>query len=157
MPGQQLATALSTALGSSVLAVQGVNNYTASVEGNLASGGCPASEAAAWTAKLTEAASKCPDAQLVVAGYSQGAAMVHRAIENLSSSVVAHIAAAVTFGDTQKKQDGGVIPNIAVKKTDIFCNKGDLVCFGTLIITSAHTDYTSSVAPAVTFIQSVLA
>jgi cutinase len=157
MPGEQLATALSTALGSATLAVQGVNNYTASLNGNYATGGCPAAEAKAWATTLTQAATKCPNAQIVVAGYSEGAAMVHRALEDMTTSVVTnHIAAAVTFGDTQKKQDGGVIPNIAASKTKIFCNKGDLVCFGTLTITSAHLDYLSSVDPAVTFIQSVL-
>ncbi|KAI1851250.1 hypothetical protein JX265_001634 [Neoarthrinium moseri] len=152
MPGQQLATALSNALGTR-LAVQGIS-YSASLTGNLASGGCPASEAASMTTLLTQAASKCPNAKLVVAGYSQGAAMVHRSIEKASSSVVAKIAAAVTFGDTQKKQDGGAIPNISASKTKIFCNNGDRVCEGTLIITDAHTDYTSSVSPAVSFIQS---
>lgn len=155
MPGQQFATALSNALGTATLAVQGIN-YSAGLAGNFEDGGCPADEAAAMTTLLTQAATKCPNAKLVVAGYSQGAAMVHRSIEGASTATVSHIAAAVTFGDTQKAQDGGVIPNIAVSKTKIYCNTGDLVCQGTLIITSAHTDYLSSVNPAVAFVQTLL-
>ncbi|KAI0130547.1 cutinase [Xylariales sp. AK1849] len=151
---EQLATALSSAVGTT-LSVQGID-YSASLEGNLDDGGCPAKEAAAMTTLITQAATKCPNAQLVVAGYSQGAAMVHRSIEGASTAVVAKIAAAVTFGDTQKEQDGGKIPNIAVSKTKIYCNQGDDVCLGTLQITSAHLNYLSSVAPAVTFITGKL-
>ncbi|KAH6646058.1 cutinase [Truncatella angustata] len=154
MPGQQFATALSNAIGTD-FAAQGIS-YSASLVGNLASGGCPADEAEDMAVLITQAATKCPSAKLVVAGYSQGAAMVHRSIEQLSAATVAKIAAAVTFGDTQKQQDGGKIPNIAVAKTKIYCNSGDLVCQGTLIITSAHGDYTSSVNPAVTFIKTLL-
>ncbi|ETS77707.1 hypothetical protein PFICI_09769 [Pestalotiopsis fici W106-1] len=154
MPGQQLATALSNAVGTN-FAAQGIN-YSASLLGNLNSGGCPPTEAAEMTSLLNAAASACPSSKLVVAGYSQGAAMVHRAIEDATATTVSRIAAAVTFGDTQKAQDGGKIPNIATSKTKIYCNTGDLVCEGTLIITSAHTDYLSSVNPAVQFITSLL-
>ncbi|KAI1852260.1 hypothetical protein JX265_006309 [Neoarthrinium moseri] len=155
MPGQQLATQLSTALGTASLAVQGIN-YAASLSGNTASGGCPAKDATAMTQLLTNATQACPNSQLVVAGYSQGAAMVHRSIEKASTAVVSKIAAAVTFGDTQKAQDGGKIPNIAVSKTKIYCNEGDKVCLGTLDITSAHLNYRPSVPPAVEFIQGLL-
>lgn len=154
MPGQQFATALSNAIGTD-LAVQGIN-YSAGLGGNFEEGGCPPEEAAEMTALLTKAATSCPNAKLVVAGYSQGAAMVHRSIEAAPAATVAKIAAAVTFGDTQKAQDGGKIPNIAVAKTKIYCNSGDLVCQGTLIITGAHTDYLSSVNPAVAFIKTLL-
>ncbi|KAK9802168.1 putative cutinase [Seiridium cardinale] len=154
MPGQQFATALSNAVGTD-LAVQGIN-YSATLEGNFEDGGCPADEAAAMTTLLNQAATKCPSAKIVVAGYSQGAAMVHRSIESATATTVSRIAAAVTFGDTQKAQDGGVIPNIAKAKTKIYCNQGDLVCQGTLIITGNHLDYTSSVNPAVQFVQTLL-
>ncbi|KAH8648406.1 cutinase [Xylariales sp. PMI_506] len=155
MPGQQLATQLSTAIGTANLHAQGIN-YPASLEGNYASGGCPEAQALAMTKLITQAATSCPNAKLIVAGYSQGSAMVHRSIEAASAAVVEHIAAAVTFGDTQCQQDGGKIPNIPVGKTKIFCNKGDLVCNGTLDITSAHLNYLPSVPSAVTFIKSLL-
>lgn len=43
---------------------------------------------------------KCPQAQIVIGGFSQGAAVVHNAVEELPADVVSHINAAVTFGDT---------------------------------------------------------
>ncbi|KAF3015836.1 hypothetical protein E8E14_005116 [Neopestalotiopsis sp. 37M] len=152
--GNLFATALSNAVGTD-FAAQGIN-YSASLLGNLNEGGCPPQEAAEMTSLLNSAASACPNSKLVVVGYSQGAAMVHRSIEDATATTVSRIAAAVTFGDTQKAQDGGKIPNIATSKTKIYCNTGDLVCEGTLIITSAHTDYLSSVNPAVQFVTSLL-
>lgn len=107
-------------------------------------------------ALITSAATQCPTSKLVVSGYSQGAAMVHRSIEGATAAVKARIFAAVTFGDTQKDQDDGVIPNFDPSKTLIICNTGDLVCDGTLVITSAHLDYTGSVSQAVTFITAKL-
>ena len=89
-----------------------------------------------------------------MSGYSQGAALVHRAVEQLSTSVKAKIAAAVTFGDTQKQQDGGKIPNFDSSKTLIICHTGDKVCEGTLTITSAHTNYQDVAPQAAAFIVS---
>ena len=152
MPGVDLSAALKSALGASRVATQGVG-YSASLLGNLQSGGCPPREAADMTALIGQVASQCPSAKIVVSGYSQGAAMVHRSIEGASAAVKARIVAAVTFGDTQNAQDGGRIPGFDTAKTRIFCNNGDRVCDGTLIITGAHSDYRSSISPAVTFIR----
>lgn len=152
MPGVDLSAALKSALGASRVATQGVS-YSASLLGNLQSGGCPPSEAASMATLIGQVASQCPSAKIVVSGYSQGAAMVHRSIERVSTAVKARIAAAVTFGDTQNAQDGGRIPGFDTAKTRIFCNDGDRVCDGTLIITGAHSDYRSSISPAVTFIR----
>jgi cutinase len=152
MPGVDLSAALKSALGASRVATQGVG-YSASLLGNLQSGGCPPREAADMTALIGQVASQCPSAKIVVSGYSQGAAMVHRSIEGASAAVKARIVAAVTFGDTQNAQDGGRIPGFDTTKTRIFCNNGDRVCDGTLIITGAHSDYRSSINPAVTFIR----
>lgn len=83
--------------------------------------------------------------------------MVHRAVEKISDqTVINKIAAGVTFGDTQKQQDNGQIPNLDAAKTLILCNDGDKVCNGTLIITSAHLDYTGKVQQASDFITSLI-
>ncbi|KAI1841367.1 hypothetical protein JX265_013467 [Neoarthrinium moseri] len=156
MPGPDLVAQLKSALGSDVVAAQGIE-YEAALLTNLLEGGCDPAEAADMANTITQAAGACPASKLVVSGYSQGAAMVHASIESLSDSVKAQIAAAVTFGDTQKQQDGGQIPNFDTAKTLILCNEGDKVCEGTLIITDAHTDYTSSVPTAVTFIEGKVA
>jgi cutinase len=144
---------LISSLGSSKIAIQGVP-YGASLLTNVLPGGCDSGEAKDFATMLSGAASKCPSSKLVVSGYSQGAALVHAAVEQLSSTVRARIYAAVTFGDTQKKQDGGKIPNYDTSRTLILCNDGDRVCDGTLIVTSAHLSYTSSVPTAVSFIVS---
>ena len=49
-------------------------------------------------------ASQCPDSIIVTGGYSQGSAVNHRAIEELSASVKDRIAGVVLYGDTQKLQ-----------------------------------------------------
>ncbi|KAJ8128044.1 hypothetical protein O1611_g5592 [Lasiodiplodia mahajangana] len=117
-PGPQLANALKSALGTSTVAAQGVT-YGATLIGNLYSGGCPPSEAASMATLIGQVASKCPSSKIVVSGYSQGAAMVHRSVEQLSAAVKAKIVAAVTFGDTQKAQDGGVVPGFDTSKNKI--------------------------------------
>lgn len=156
MPGPDLVSQLKSALGDSVVAAQGVN-YPAALLDNLLPGRTNLKYANDLATNITAAVAKCPNAQFVVSGYSQGAAVVHGAIPGLSDAVKAQIAAAVTFGDTMKEQDDGQIPDFDTSKTLIICNDGDLVCDGTLIVTSAHLDYTSSVPTAVSFIQSKLA
>ncbi|OTA92212.1 carbohydrate esterase family 5 protein [Hypoxylon sp. CO27-5] len=93
-------------------------------------------------------------AALVVSGYSQGAALVHRSVESASNSVKDRIYAIVTFGDTQKAQDGGQVPNFDPSKTLILCHDGDKVCEGTLIVTDAHHEYHDLAPEAVDFIVS---
>ncbi|KAI0142173.1 cutinase-domain-containing protein [Pestalotiopsis sp. NC0098] len=156
MPGVDLVSQLKTALGDDVVAAQGVN-YPAALLDNLLEGGTDLTYATDLGNNITAAAAECPDAQFVVSGYSQGAAIVHGAIPDLSDAVKAQIAAAVTFGDTRKEQDGGQIPDFDTSKTLIICNDGDLVCNGTLIITEAHTEYNATVPTAVSFIQSKVA
>ncbi|KAI8634313.1 carbohydrate esterase family 5 protein [Xylariaceae sp. FL1651] len=153
MPGPQTADRLISALGASKIAVQGVD-YGAGLLTNILPGGCDPSEAKDFANLVSGAAKSCPSSKLVVSGYSQGAALLHAAVEQLASAVTARIFAAVTFGDTQKQQDGGRVPNFDPSKTLILCNDGDLVCDGTLIITSAHLNYTSSVPSAANFIVS---
>ncbi|KAI1747869.1 carbohydrate esterase family 5 protein [Xylaria castorea] len=152
-PGPQTADGLISALGASKVAIQGVD-YGAALLTNVLPGGCDPREAKDFATLLSGAAQSCPSSKLVVSGYSQGAALVHAAVEQLASSSRARIFAAVTYGDTQRQQDGGRIPNFDASWTLILCNIGDLVCEGTLIITSAHLSYTSSVPSGVNFVVS---
>lgn len=84
--------------------------------------------------------------------FSQGAALVHRAVENLAQSVKDKIVGVVTFGDTQNLQDNGQIPNFPASKVLVICNTGDLVCAGTLTILEPHLDYVRRVPEAVAFL-----
>ena len=115
---------------------------------------------------LNAMASQCPDSIIVAGGYSQGAAVSHRAIESLDPAVKNQIAGVILYGDTQKQQvsyiaffsmglpdfryrtvltsgqqDNNQIPNFPQDKTKIICQRGDLVCVGTLTITPAHLTY----------------
>lgn len=86
-------------------------------------------------------ASQCPDSVIVSGGYSQGAAVNHRAIEELPSNVQDQIAGVVLYGDTQKQQDNDQIPNFPKDKVKIICQIGDAVCRGTLTVLPAHLTY----------------
>jgi cutinase len=152
-PGPQTIDGLKASLGASYVAAQGLE-YPADLLDNLRAGGCDPDDAKHMRDLITQAATQCPSSELAVAGYSQGAALVHASIEILDQSVRNRIVAAVTFGDTQKKQDGGKIPNFDPARTLILCHDGDLVCSGTLIITDAHHDYEDLAPQAVSFIVS---
>ena len=72
---------------------------------------------------------------------SQGAALTAAAISGLSATVRNQVVGAVLFGYTKNQQNGGKIPNYSSDRLKVFCNPGDLVCFGTLTITPAHLAY----------------
>lgn len=76
---------------------------------------------------------------------SQGAAVNHRAIEDLSTSVKNQIAGVVTFGDTQARADNQQIPNFPRDKLKIFCGGviRDTVCDGVLsaAVLAPHLSY----------------
>lgn len=105
---------------------------------------------------VTKAAADCPDSAILVGGYSQGAALVHRAVEDLPANVMSRIAGAITFGDTQNQQDNEQIPNFPPEKTLIICNAGDAVCRGTLTILPAHLAYTARADEAVDFLTQMV-
>ncbi|KAI0487747.1 carbohydrate esterase family 5 protein [Xylaria cf. heliscus] len=152
-PGPQTIDQLKAKLGSTTVAAQGLD-YPASLLDNLRSEGCDPDDAANFRDLITKAATQCPSSKLVLSGYSQGAALVHAAAKQLTAAVLAKVAAAVTYGDTRKKQDGGVVPNVGAAKSLILCHDGDLVCEGTLIVTDAHHDYQDLAPTAVSFIAS---
>ncbi|KAI0521704.1 carbohydrate esterase family 5 protein [Xylaria bambusicola] len=152
-PGPQTIDALKAALGSGRVAAQGIE-YPASLLDNIRPQGCDPADAEDFKDLITKAATDCPNSKLVLSGYSQGAALVHAAAKMLSASVASKVAAAVTYGDTRKKQDGGVVPNIDPSRSLILCHDGDLVCSGTLIVTDNHYDYDDLAGTAVSFIAS---
>jgi cutinase len=140
--GSSLAGSLERDIGD--IWVQGVGGpYRASTGDNLLPKGT--SQAAIDEAiRLFELANeKCPDAAVVTGGYSQGTAVIAGALEELSGAVQEQVKGAVLFGYTKNRQNDERIPNYPVDRTEIFCNRGDRVCDGTLILAPPHFAYTS--------------
>lgn len=101
---------------------------------------------------LNSMAQKCPDSVIVAGGYSQRAAVNHRAIEELDASVQDQVAGVVLYGDTQKQQDNNQIPNFPADKVKIICQTGDAVCRGQLVVLPAHLTYGSRADEGVEFL-----
>ncbi|KAK1713335.1 hypothetical protein CaCOL14_002250 [Colletotrichum acutatum] len=126
------------------VAVQGVD-YAAGLDTNFLPGGADPVGINQMKSILSDINSKCPTAIVVTGGYSQGAAVNHRAIENAPDAQKNQIAGVVTFGDTQFRADNGQIPNFPKDKIKIICaaNPRDTVCDGNLsaAVLAPHLSY----------------
>ncbi|CAJ2513597.1 Uu.00g017160.m01.CDS01 [Anthostomella pinea] len=149
--GPQTSDGLKAALGDDAVATEGVD-YDAALATNFLDGGANLAGIAIMTDIINQAASDCPNSSVLVGGYSQGAAMVHRVVESLDPAVQDQIAGVITFGDTQNAQDDGQINGFDADKLLVICNTGDAVCDGTLNILPAHLDYTRRADEAVEFL-----
>lgn len=96
--------------------------------------------------------SKCPDSIIVGAGYSQGAAVMNAAVEDLDSDIQEKVAGVVLYGSTRNLQTGGHIPNFPREKSLTICAATDGVCFGTLLVTPGHLTYADDVPDAVEYL-----
>jgi cutinase len=129
--------------------------------GNLLPGGGDTDGIKEAVKDYTLATTKCPNTIITGGGYSQGAAITHRAVEQLPANVKAKIAGIVLYGDTQYKQDGGRIKNFPPEKVHTFCNgyaelKGkstDGVCGGGLNVNMGHMSYGDSMATGAEFLS----
>jgi cutinase len=121
------------------VAIEGVN-YSAGLLGNITPQGADAEGIKMAQDLFKQAAAKCSKSALLGGGYSQGAALMHRAIEALDKSVQDKIAGVTLFGDTKNKQDGGRIKNFPPEKVKIFCNQDDGVCGGGLNVCISSTE-----------------
>lgn len=141
--GQPLGDELRSEFGSD-LQIEGVD-YAALLSTNYLPGGTDLAAELEMRGILNDVHRRCPNAVIVTGGYSQGAAVNHRAIEDLSADVKDQIAGVVTFGDTQNRADGGRIPNFPQNKIKIFCGGviRDTVCDGNLAgaVLAPHLSY----------------
>ncbi|KAI9702313.1 MAG: hypothetical protein M1836_000792 [Candelina mexicana] len=149
--GPPFFNALDAAIGANNVGYQGVE-YPADIPGYL-TGGSTAG-AAKLASLATEAASKCPNTQIVLSGYSQGAQVVHLGVDQISSSVAARVSAVVLFGDPN---DGQPLKNVDTLKVDTFCFNTDLICDGLPIVAAAHLSYAFNAAQAAAFVKSHVA
>ncbi|KAJ4303534.1 hypothetical protein N0V90_002430 [Kalmusia sp. IMI 367209] len=139
------------------LQIEGVD-YAALLSTNYLPGGTDLAAELEMRGILNDIHDRCPEAVIVTGGYSQGAAVNHRAIEDLSSAVMNQIAGVVTFGDTQNRADGGRIPNFPTNKLKVFCGTlvHDTVCDGNLsaAVLAPHLSYGANAQEAGQFLIS---
>lgn len=150
--GPPTSNGLKQAFGRDAVATEGIA-YAATIGTNALPGGTDARSKNLLKDTLTSMAQKCPDSVIVSGGYSQGAAVNHRAIEELDPAVQDQIAGVVLYGDTQKQQDRNQIPNFPADKVKIICQPGDAVCRGTLTVLPAHLTYGSRADEGVEFLS----
>jgi len=141
--------ALRSSVGTSALTIQGVNDYSASIDGYL-EGGDPAGSAE-MAVQIEAAYKACPNTKLVASGYSQGGQIVHNAIGLLPATIAAWISKVVIFGDPD---DGQALPNVASSKVDVYCHAGDDICLNGDLILPAHLTYAINAEAAAAFVVS---
>ncbi|KAK4238133.1 carbohydrate esterase [Achaetomium macrosporum] len=142
--GPPLASALESEYRNDIW-VQGVGGpYGATLGDNFLPGGTSQAAIGEATRLFTMANTKCPNASVVAGGYSQGAAVMSGSVSKLSTTIQNQVKGVVLFGYTQNQQNDGQIPNFPADKTKVFCNVGDAVCNGTLLILPAHLLYTDA-------------
>jgi cutinase len=101
--GPPTANTVKQAVGADQVAVEGIE-YGALLSTNFLDGGADPRGIQAMKTLIQKANTDCPTSKLVVGGYSQGAALTHRAVEDLPQAQKDQIVAAFTFGDTQFQQ-----------------------------------------------------
>lgn len=158
--GPSLNTAVLKALNNDAV-VSGVD-YAADAAGIATEiGGKGGAGTQAMVKLTTDTLASCPDTQIVLSGYSQGAMLVHNTMNNLDATQSAKVKAAVTFGDPFVGQAVKGIPDGAFKS---FCGSGDTVCATgagtspssggtTSASTSGHLGYGADTTTAATFIK----
>lgn len=149
--GPPTSNGLKQEFGADAVATEGID-YAATIATNAIPGGTDTASKKLMQDTLNSMAQKCPDSVIVTGGYSQGAAVNHRAIEDLDAAVQDQIAGVVLYGDTQKQQDKNQIPNFPADKVKIICQTGDAVCLGQLVVLPAHLTYGARADEGVDFL-----
>ncbi|KAJ6155780.1 Cutinase [Penicillium chermesinum] len=138
--GPPLASKLAS-LTDNQVTVQGVN-YDASAAGDATLG---VDGSADMASLVKQALKQCPKTKVVLAGYSEGAMVVHKASNLLSAG---QVSAAVLFGDPLKMQSVDKLDSSKVKE---FCALGDPVCENGANV-MAHLTYGADTPAAAQFL-----
>lgn len=148
--------------GTSTMAVQGVP-YRASIGGFLAGGSPLGSNVMADLANKT--ASACPNTKIIMSGYSQGAQVVHNAMDKIAAmsnatsnatgpnnvDVASRVSSVVLFGDPR---NGTAVAGVDQARVLSLCNAQDDICAkGGDIITLDHLTYNRNAPQAAMFVM----
>ncbi|EPS38747.1 hypothetical protein H072_7464 [Dactylellina haptotyla CBS 200.50] len=145
--GPHFAHALQRVLpgGKEALAVQGVR-YSAETSTYFQHGSTfGASELTKWIKK----ACGCSKTKLIISGYSQGAQIVHRAIDKLPQEMADRVNAIVTFGDPEQRHNFGKGLDAKAKR---ICYDSDLICKEIAVPVGAHWIYELKTKEAAEFV-----
>lgn len=141
------------------MAVQGVP-YPASIGGFLKGGSPLGSSVMADLANKT--ASACPNTKIIMAGYSQGAQVVHNAMEKVAAmsnttapnnniDVASRVSSVVLFGDPR---NGTAVAGVDQARVLSLCNAQDDICAkGGDRITLDHLTYNRDAPQAAMFVM----
>ncbi|KAF2636485.1 cutinase precursor [Massarina eburnea CBS 473.64] len=154
--GPPTSDAIKAEFGETNVATEGID-YAAALLPNALPGGTDAKSKKLMQDTLNAMATQCPDSVIVAGGYSQGAAVNHRAIEELPAQTQDRIAGVILYGDTQNQQDNAQISGFPPEKTMIICADGDAVCDGTLTILPPHLSYGANADEGAAFLNQQIA
>ncbi|RPB01737.1 cutinase [Choiromyces venosus 120613-1] len=128
--------------------VQGVNNYPADTARYIAGG---SRTGARYMADMVpRAATQCPNAKIVLSGYSQGAQVTHLPADLIPTNLYARVAAIILFEDPY---NGGSFPGSLNNNVRTFRAFGDLICEGLPIVLPAHSEYVVKVSEAAAYVS----
>ncbi|EXL90627.1 cutinase-domain-containing protein [Fusarium oxysporum II5] len=147
--GPRVASKLEAKYGKNGVWIQGVGGaYRATLGDNALPRGTSSAAIREMLGHFNDANQKCPDAVLIAGGYSQGAALAAASVTDVDAGIREKIAGVVLFGYTKNLQNRGKIPSYPEDRTKVFCNTGDLVCTGSLIVAAPHLAYQSAASGA---------
>ncbi|KAF9766333.1 separase/separin [Fusarium sp. DS 682] len=147
--GPLVASKLESKYGKNGVWIQGVGGaYRATLGDNALPRGTSSAAIREMLGHFNDANQKCPDATIVAGGYSQGAALAAASVTDVDAGIREKIAGVVLFGYTKNLQNRGKIPSYPEDRTKVFCNIGDLVCTGSLIVAAPHLAYQSDASGA---------
>ncbi|KAF5669348.1 cutinase 3 [Fusarium circinatum] len=147
--GPRVASKLEAKYSKNGVWIQGVGGaYRATLGDNALPRGTSSAAIREMLGHFNDANQKCPDAVLLAGGYSQGAALAAASVTDVDAGIREKIAGVVLFGYTKNLQNRGKIPSYPEDRTKVFCNPGDLVCTGSLIVAAPHLAYQSAASGA---------
>jgi len=146
--GSTVGPAISTPLKAAGWTVTGIN-YDASLNGIYCiglNGGIKCVD------QLKALVSRCPNTNVVLSGYSQGAMVARECAAYSTPAVQKRIKGLALFGDPF---NGASVKGVPQSNIKTWCNNGDGVCKGEFVIGAAHLSYTGNARAAATWIQGI--
>jgi len=139
--GSQLCGAMKDATNNGV-ACQGIGgNYKATLAANTQPLGTDQQSIDEAVRVITSAMTACPNAKVVMAGYSQGSAVISQAVQALPQNMQQKVAGVAFYGYTKNQQTNGMLPGFPQNQLKVFCRQDDGVCGGKLQVTAGHLAY----------------